>query len=59
MNIGKTTGRLLVTVVPSGLEKFFEEAGIAFTDKSLAPPSSLPDIARIVDISRKHGIVMV
>jgi hypothetical protein len=47
-------------VVPAGLEKFFEEAGIAFTDeKSFRPSSSPPDIARIIDISRKHGIVVI
>lgn len=59
-NIGKSTGRLLVTGVPAGLENFFEDAGIAFTDeKSFTAPSSPPDIARIVDTSRKHGIFYV
>jgi quercetin dioxygenase-like cupin family protein len=59
-NIGKSTGRLLVTGVPAGLESFFEEAGILITDeKSFTPASTPPDIARIVDISRKHGIFYV
>jgi hypothetical protein len=51
-NIGKAKGRLLVTGVPAGLERFFEEAGMLITDeKSFASPFSPPDIARIVDIS--------
>jgi hypothetical protein len=51
---------LLVTGVPAGLENFFEEAGIAFTDeKRFTPPSNPPDIARIVDSSRKNGIFYV
>ncbi len=56
-NIGKSTGRLLVIGVPAGLESFFREAGILITDEeSFTPPSSSPDITRIVEISRKHGI---
>ena len=59
-NIGESTGRLLVTGIPAGLENFFEDAGIAFTDeKTFTAPSSPPDIAKIVDISRKHGIFYV
>lgn len=59
-NIGKGTGRLLVTGVPAGLENFFEEAGVAMTDeKHFAPQSSPPNIAKLVDVSKKHGIFYV
>lgn len=59
-NIGKATGKLLVTGVPAGLENFFEEAGIPIADeKRFTPPSSPIDIARIVDVSEKHGIYYV
>jgi hypothetical protein len=58
-NIGKATGKLLVTGVTAGLN-FFEEAGIPIADeKSFTPPSSPTDIARIVDVTKKHGIYYV
>ena len=61
-NIGKDMGRLLVTGIPAGFESFVEELGVPITDeKSFIPPSDIPppDIGRIVEISKNHGIIFV
>lgn len=46
-NCGSTTGRLLITVTPAGLEKYLEE---------ISPLAIPEDIPRLVEISRKYGI---
>jgi hypothetical protein len=56
----KSTGRLLVTVIPAGFENFFEELGVPVTDdKSFTPRTDPLDIARLVDVSTKHGVIYV
>jgi len=47
-NIGNTTGRTLVVLVPGGMEKVFE-------DLSAMPPGP-PDIGKINAITMKYGV---
>jgi mannose-6-phosphate isomerase-like protein (cupin superfamily) len=48
-NVGITPGRLLGTVVPGGLDLFFEELEAA------VPRGTVPDPAKLVPIFEKHG----
>ena len=62
-NMGKDMGRLLVTGIPAGFENFIEELGVPIADeKSFISSSDTPhppDIGRIVEISKNHGINFV
>lgn len=49
--------KALVTQTPAGVERFIEEAGRPALDPSVRPaPPATSELARIVDIARKHGI---
>ena len=48
-NIGTAPGRTLTTVVPGGIDIFFEELEAA------APRGTVPDPAKILPIFEKHG----
>jgi hypothetical protein len=40
--------------------KIFEELGVPVSDdKCFTPPTNPPDMARIVDVSKKHGVIYV
>lgn len=52
-NVGTTTGRTVVTVVPGGLDLFFEEV-----DATLAPDAPL-DPVEVDALFRKHGMEML
>jgi mannose-6-phosphate isomerase-like protein (cupin superfamily) len=52
-NMGITPGRMLGTVVPGGLDIFFEELEAA------APRGTVPDPAKLIPIFKKHGQEMV
>ena len=54
-NVGETPSRMLAVVSPGGLEEFFLEAGEEATEGS-SPPEGGPDVGRIVEIGRRHGI---
>lgn len=57
-NTGSDIGKLLVTGIPAGFENLFKELGIPIADEqSFTPPSDPYDIDKIVDISRKHGVI--
>jgi quercetin dioxygenase-like cupin family protein len=58
-NTGNDVGKLLVIGIPAGLESFFDELGVPVVDeRNFTPPPSNPyDIDKIVDISKKHGII--
>jgi quercetin dioxygenase-like cupin family protein len=49
-NIGTTTGRMLTTVVPGGLDVFFEEL------ERVTVPGVEPDPARMAPLFAKHGL---
>ena len=56
-NVGKTTGRLLVSQTPGGLhEGFFEELGEEARDRTKPPPEDPSGIGRIVSIAVNYGI---
>jgi mannose-6-phosphate isomerase-like protein (cupin superfamily) len=48
-NIGSARGRTLTTVVPGGIDLFFEEL------ESAAPRGTVPDPAKLLPIFMKHG----
>jgi mannose-6-phosphate isomerase-like protein (cupin superfamily) len=52
-NIGSTPGRYVVTVVPGGLDLFFEELSAA------VPPGTVPDPAKLIPIFQKHGLELL
>jgi quercetin dioxygenase-like cupin family protein len=49
-NIGATTGRILTTVIPGGLDVFFAEL------EAIVPPGAAPDPARMIPLFEKHGL---
>ena len=49
-NIGTAPGRTVATVVPGGLDIFFEEVEAA------APRGTVPDPAKLIPIFKKHGL---
>jgi quercetin dioxygenase-like cupin family protein len=55
-NVGAVPGRLLVTVAPGGLEKFFAEFGDPATDPAGPPPASPPDMEKLMALAAKYGI---
>ena len=52
-NIGSTYGRMVTTVVPGGLDDFFEEADAA------APRGTVPDPAKMFPIFEKYGLELL
>ena len=52
-NVGATAGRAVVTVVPGGLDLFFEELSAAL------PPGTTPDPAKLGALFRKHGLELL
>lgn len=56
-NIGATAGRLLVTVTPSGFEKYFEAIGTPVHSREEAfAMSEAPDIARLMALAPAYGL---
>ena len=59
-NVGNKVAQLLCTVVPAGLEEFFEEIGkpIAFGELPPAPPITAESMQNLQAIAQKHGQVL-
>ncbi len=56
-NAGSTKGRLLLVITPAGFENFFEEIGVEITDReSFKPPTSPPDLNKILEASKRYGL---
>jgi quercetin dioxygenase-like cupin family protein len=55
-NIGSSTGRLLFTMIPAGLENFFAEVGILIENEETFSPPSIDtiDITKIVRIAHEN-----
>jgi quercetin dioxygenase-like cupin family protein len=61
-NIGNSTGRLLVTIIPAGFEDFFAEVGIPIENEATFSPPSMDtiDITKIVTIAHeKYGLNVI
>jgi len=58
-NAGTTTGHMIVTVTPAGLENFFAEFGtrLASRDAPAIPPSP-EEIARLKAVAPNYGLVL-
>jgi mannose-6-phosphate isomerase-like protein (cupin superfamily) len=52
-NIGATPGRVVTTVVPGGLDIFFEELDAA------APRGTIPDMAKMLPLLEKHNLELL
>ena len=51
--------RILVVYTPGGIDKFFAEAGEPAQANELPPPpSSPPDVDRLMEIGARHGFVI-
>ncbi len=48
-NVGSSPSKVLVTIIPGGFERFFEEV-------NQLPPASPPDIERVKAIARKYEL---
>jgi mannose-6-phosphate isomerase-like protein (cupin superfamily) len=56
-NIGMNTGRLLVTITPSGFEKYFEAIGTPVSSREEAfAMKSEPDIELLVALAPKYNL---
>ena len=47
--VGKTPGRLLCVITPSGFEGFFEDIGAL-------SPQQQQDLPRVIEIAKKYGL---
>jgi hypothetical protein len=56
--VGTGIGRLFDLHTPGGFEAFFEEAGVAATDRNVRPPvaDKLPGRAAMVALLHRHGM---
>ena len=52
-NIGSTPARAIVTVVPGGIDIFFEELSV------LVPPGTIPDPATLLPLFERHGLELL
>ena len=52
-NVGTAPARVLVLVVPAGLEKFFEEMGAPVSESPEPPPV---DVEKLLRLAPKYGI---
>jgi mannose-6-phosphate isomerase-like protein (cupin superfamily) len=52
-NIGETPGRVVTTVVPGGLDLFFEEI------EELVPRGSAPDLAKVLPLFEKYKLELL
>ena len=55
-NVGTGPARFLTLMVPSGLERFFEEVGKPATDRSSPPPFGEEDIDELLAVAPKYGV---
>lgn len=58
-NTGHQKGRLFVIGIPAGFEYFFAEAAMPLEQAKNLTPDYRPDIPKLLEISKKHGIVYV
>ena len=57
-NDGSQDARLLVTIRPAGLDKFFQEVGVPIADPAAdPPPSTVEHMQRIVAAAPKYGML--
>jgi hypothetical protein len=59
-NVGSTPGRMIVTVTPAGLERFFAEVGTPLHSRQDAPvPPSPEDILKLKQAAPKYDLEFV
>jgi hypothetical protein len=58
LNTGTTPAKMFDCNTPGGFEKFFEDIGTLCTDASAGPPKGPMDMARVMAMVAKHGMVM-
>jgi mannose-6-phosphate isomerase-like protein (cupin superfamily) len=51
--VGNTAGRAVTTVIPGGLDVFFEEFAKA------VPPGTIPDPGKLAPLFQKHGLELL
>jgi quercetin dioxygenase-like cupin family protein len=58
-NVGKGVGRFLVVITPPGFEKFLEEVGESFVDKSNPPPVSQEAVQKLLALAPKYHLEVI
>ena len=59
-NVSSGPAKMLILVVPSGLEKLFEEAGHAMnSSEDPAPPLTEEDIRKLIETAPRYGITIM
>ena len=57
-NESDKTVRMLIEVIPAGLEKMFEETGVPLAEGEPAPPPSPAEIERLLAAAPKYGVTI-
>jgi quercetin dioxygenase-like cupin family protein len=58
-NDGTAPARLLVTIVPAGLDRFFREVGVPIADPAAdPPPATVEHIQRVLDAAPRYGMMI-
>ena len=58
--VSKQPVKMLVSAVPAGIEKYFEEVAHRVTDSSPAPEAATPeDFARLLEAAPKYGLTIL
>ncbi|MBI3743522.1 MAG: cupin domain-containing protein [Chloroflexi bacterium] len=57
---GRSPGKVLVVYAPGGMDKFFTEVAEPAKSRSIPPPpTSPPDVAKLVAAGKRHGLEIV
>jgi mannose-6-phosphate isomerase-like protein (cupin superfamily) len=58
-NDGTKPARLLVTITPAGLDRFFREVGVPIADPAAdPPPATVEHIQRVLDAAPRYGMMI-
>jgi hypothetical protein len=57
-NESEKTAKMIVTIVPAGLEKMFFETGQPLLPDGSAPPRSQEEIERLMAAAPKYGVTI-
>ena len=56
-NVGTTSGRMIITLTPAGLENLFAKVGLPLRNRQEAPvPPSPEDIAKMIEAAPEYGV---
>lgn len=60
INVGSGTAKMIVTFVPAGMDRYFQEVFPIAEDRTMAPPATTQElIDRLIAVAPKYGIEFV